>query len=141
MANINSFLNFLSLKSDIGRCLYWWLGVKRTVRPVPLAVPHFQLVQTFQQLSRAICHGERPAELARGRFVHLRLYFSLSHDECPLQADPSRYKQSPCAVRTPSCPADCSSSGCSCSSAPGRTFPNMGCNFLHPLLVEVSRAA
>lgn len=28
---------------------------------------------------------------------------------------------------------------CGCSSAPGRTFPNMGCDFLHSLLAEVSR--
>lgn len=44
-------------------------------------LPYFQLIQTFQELPGAVCHGQRPAELAAGGFVHLRLDFRLSHAE------------------------------------------------------------
>lgn len=105
--------------------------------------PQFQLIQIFQQASRAICHGQCPGELVAGCFTHLRLHFSLSHEgECVLLLL-LLFRSVQIRVNTTSdqhtlrCPADCSSTDYSC--APGKTFPNMGCHFLHLLLVEVSR--
>lgn len=43
------------------------------------SVPHFQLIQTFQELSGAVSHGQSPAELRVEGFVHFGLYFRLSH--------------------------------------------------------------
>lgn len=43
------------------------------------SLPHFQLIQTFQELAGAVSHGQSPAELGIEGFVHLRLYFRLSH--------------------------------------------------------------
>lgn len=51
--------------------------LRHTLRPV---VPHFQLIQSFQKPSGAVCHGQSPAELGADRLGHFRLYFRLSHD-------------------------------------------------------------
>lgn len=53
---------------------------KKTRMARPVIVPDFQLIQSFQQSSGAISHGQCPAELAADRFVHLRLDFRLSHN-------------------------------------------------------------
>jgi len=54
--------------------------ISHMVKACYLTVPYFQLIQTFKESPRAICHGQSPAEFATGSLVHLRLYFRLSHD-------------------------------------------------------------
>lgn len=50
-----------------------------TPAPRRASAPHFQLIQTFQELSGAVSHGQSPAELGVEGFVHFGLYFGLSH--------------------------------------------------------------
>lgn len=43
------------------------------------SLPHFQLIQTFQELPGAISHRQSPAEPGVEGFVHFGLYFGLRH--------------------------------------------------------------
>lgn len=51
----------------------------RAPAPRRASAPHFQLIQSFQELSGAVSHGQSPAELGVEGFVHFGLYFGLSH--------------------------------------------------------------
>lgn len=73
-----------------------------------LTVPHFQLIQTFEESSGAICHGQRPAEFNAGSLAHFRLYFRLSHnDDWWWLLWSAGEKSFPCGINTVSSPTDC----------------------------------
>lgn len=89
----------------------------------PLAhVPNFQLIQTFQESSGAICHGQSPAEFNAGSLAHFRLYFRLSHNNDWWWWWSPGEKSLPCRIDS----EQSSWLGRGSFSAPGRTFPNMG---------------
>lgn len=93
------------------------------VKACKFTVPYFQLIQILKQPSRAVCHGQGPAELAARRIAHFRLYFRLSHaaDERLIFRSCSGEKS--CAINSVRCPAECGSFAY--SRPQGRTFPNM----------------
>lgn len=66
------------LKNLDGCSVRSYIGA-RTPAACCFNLPHFQLIQTFQELPGAISHRQGPAELGVEGFVDFGLYFGLSH--------------------------------------------------------------